>query len=153
MKLTKAALSYDANGNLKHELPSTLNRRDVLGSLAIITAALALPYSRSLSTFSDRDISNLAIRVASVLGFKDTFDFAHLGNESSIAALLSDILTLSVDERTAVTLSDAQLRDRISAQTALDYSRNDMVNLEGWWIAITEARCLRLVGAVADLPA
>jgi hypothetical protein len=48
-------------------------------------------------------------------------------------------------------LSDARLKQRISAQTALDYSRNDLVNLDGWWISITEALCLQLVGATATV--
>jgi hypothetical protein len=148
MKSTEEAIGYDVDGDLRRMRHAAVSRRELLGNLAIIAAALATPSVRSLSAVTDGTISSLASRVAAVLGFKETFDFGHVGGEAAVTALLSDILNLTVSQQSSMFLSDAQLRERISARTALDYHRNDMINLAGWWISTTEARCLKLIGAI-----
>jgi hypothetical protein len=137
--LSSSAFERPANGSAVDA------RRRVLGGVVAIIAGLALPWRQLREVAIDP--RHLGKRIAALLGYGSQFPAMDF-NESALASMLSAILQVdAADFRRIASLSDRELKTRIEGQITQDYSRGDIVNHHGWWIAATEAQCLALVGA------
>ncbi len=139
----------DDSGNCRDDNNYRLNRRDALGLLGVLIAGLALPRSGK-ATFEDNacDADGFAKRIAALLGFDVSVSDARSASARVNAELLSDILQLDVTKPETIGMSDARLKQRIVGQMTVDYSHEKVVNIGGWWISLTEAKCLQFVASM-----